>query len=95
MTHRYWLIRGYNGNEKIFETKARYSYFSENQVKCLLKAMASKLGLDLNQMVGAFAGKQCRISNTLLAVRSDANKGMLICGQDPYFTATIVVDEES
>ena len=93
-TGRYWRISGYRGEVKIFETKVRYSDFSENQMKCLLKAMASKQGLDFDQMIGAYAAKQAGIFNDLLCVRVDNNTRTLTCGSDPYFTATLVVDSE-
>lgn len=94
-TNRYWQITGYRGKARIFETKVKYSYFSENQMKCLLKAMASKHGLDYDQMIGAYAGKQAGILNDLLFVRVDNDTRTLTCGNDPQFTATVVVDSES
>ena len=71
MKQRYWQIRGYNGTTQIFEREVPVGYFSEDQIKCLLKALAAKAGLEFDEMVGAYARKKSKISNDLFSAKKD------------------------
>lgn len=93
MEQKFWKVEGYDGAKKIFEKDVRFGYFSENQIKCLLKAMVSKTGLELDEMIGAYAGKSAKISNELLKVHRDQATATFLCGNNPRFTARLVTHE--
>jgi hypothetical protein len=94
MNRKYWKIEGYEGQKKVFETQVKYGYFSENKIKCLLKAMAAKAGLNYDEMVVAYSNKDARISSNLLEVQRDNSGATLSCGTNPYFTARVVNNED-
>jgi hypothetical protein len=93
MKQKFWKIEGYDGAKRIFEKEVRFGYFSENQIRCLLKAMASKTGLELDEMIGAYASKNAKISNALLEVHRDQSNSTYSCGESPFFTARVVTHE--
>jgi hypothetical protein len=94
MKQRYWQIRGYNGATKIFEKEVHVSHFSENQIKCLLKALAAKAGLEFDEIVGAYARKKSKISNDLLLVNKDGPYPVYICGANPHFVAKVITRDD-
>ncbi len=84
----YWDIRGYDSSESIFKTKVETGLFTDDQIEHLLKALAAKAGLTYEEIVGAYAKRRARISNSLLDVHKDYPTYM--CGTNPVFTATRV-----
>ena len=90
MTTRYWRISGYDSGSKIFETLVPVGCFTERQVKDLLKALAAKTGLTLDEIVGAYARKNTNYSNDLLLVQKEKPHPEYMCGDDPYFIAEVI-----
>ena len=68
--------------------KVGIGQFTSDQIDYLLKALAAKAGLTYSEIVGAYATRRTKIANDLLAVHADYP--MVMCGTNPYFTATIV-----
>jgi len=94
MKPKYWYIEGYDSTTKIFEKKVNVGCFSENQIKSLLMALAAKAGLNFNEIVGAYAKKNTKISNDLLSIQKDSPYPAYTCGDNPYFHARVVTDED-
>lgn len=92
MTQRYWEIVGYDGTEKIFKRKIKFGCYTEKQMKQLLMALAAKTGLDVEEIVGAYAKRGTKVSNELLDVQRDPMYATLTCGVNPHFVARVVKD---
>jgi hypothetical protein len=90
MNKRYWLIRGYDCLELIFEMKVNLGDLNENQLRRLLQVLAAKEGLSYNEVVCAMARRGSKISNDHLAVRKEPDRPVYQCGSNPYFTASVV-----
>lgn len=90
--NRKWVIRGWDSTDQIFETTVKYGYFSENQMKCLLKALTAKHGLTDSEIVESYARKKTKISSSHLEVQVFGNPYCLSCGDNPYFTAQVEND---
>lgn len=63
---------------------------SEYQLKALLRALAGASGLELDEIVGAYARKGCRIHNGLLEVQKDKRRNVYTCGENPHFVARVI-----
>ena len=53
----------------------------------MLKALAAKAGLQYEEMVGAYARRNSKISNDLLVVKRDGLDPVYTCGESPHFIA--------
>ena len=84
----YWHIRGCDSFRSIFDVKVESGLFTDDQIQQLLKALAAKAGLTYHEIVGAYAKRRSRISNSLLDVQKDYPT--YSCGENPLFTATRV-----
>lgn len=93
MTTRYWRICGYHSGSKIFETHVPVGCFCERQVKELLKVLAAKADLTLDEIVGAYARMNTTYSNDLLLVQKDKPHPVYMCGDNPYFIAGVIESE--
>lgn len=91
----YWVIRGYNGIETIYENKVKAGLFSDNQMKDLLKALVAKEALTLDETLGAYARKGALIKNDLLHVHFDAMHHTISCGNGTHihFVARTITEE--
>ncbi len=92
MAQRYWHILGFDSTEKIFDKKVKVGVFTENQIKAVLMALAAKAGLDFEEIVGAYAKKKTKISNELLSIKKEGPYPTYMCGDNPYFIASVVTD---
>ena len=86
---KYWHIKGYDSQTKIYDQKVKIGCFSESQIKNLLKALAAKSGLDFDEIVGAYAKKGTKISNDLLLIQKDGHYPIYSCGGNPVFIARV------
>jgi hypothetical protein len=86
----YWRIRGYDSLKTIFEEQVELGQFTVKQVCHLLQALAAKEGLSFKETVGAYAKRGTKISNDLLAVQKDSTCLAWTCGDNPFFTASVV-----
>jgi len=59
-------------------------------MKQLLMALATKAGLEFNEIVGAYAMRRTKIANELLTVYKDSICPTLWCGDQPCFVASVV-----
>jgi hypothetical protein len=92
-TQRHWLIRGFDGHTKIDEKRIDLGQLSEKQLKPILKALATKAGLDFDEIIGAYATRGTKIANDLLRVQRDGPHSRFSCGDNPYFIALIAEGE--
>ena len=90
VARRYWRISGYESGNKMFETHVPVGCLSERQMKDLLRALAAKVGLTLDEIVGAYARKNTRYSNDLLVVQKEQLHPGYMCGDNLYFVAGVV-----
>ena len=86
MTQRYWIIKGYDGETKILEKMVKLGLFTERQIAVLLKTLAAQT-LDVDEIIGALARRNCSISNDLLEVQRDGPFPRFRCGENPHFSA--------
>jgi hypothetical protein len=86
----YWRVRGYDSTTPIFEKTVTVTWFSEGQIKQLLKALVARAGLDYSEIVGAYAKRGTKIANDHLHVHKDPAQPTYMCGSNPHFTASIV-----
>jgi len=93
-TKRYWRIRGYNSTEKVFEMTVGFGQFTVNQMRHLLRTLTAKEGLNLREIVEAYATHRTRIANDLLEVHKDFAYPTYSCGSNPYFEASVVDELE-
>jgi hypothetical protein len=70
-----------------------FGQFTEDQMRHLLRALAAKAGLNLREIVGAYASRKTKIANHLLEVHKDFAYPTYSCGSNPHFEAS-VVDEQ-
>jgi hypothetical protein len=89
MSKTYWLIRGYDSSTMIYERKIDSGQMTVCQVKDLLKALAAKTGLGLDEIVGAYAKRRTKITNDLLLVQKEGPYPTFHCGSNPLFIAAI------
>jgi hypothetical protein len=90
---KYWLIRGWDGFNLIFEEKINVGQITERQLKELLKALTGKVALSENELVSSYAKKGTRTYQNFLEVQfMEGNKYMYSCGDNPYVTAEIEIE---
>ena len=65
---------------------------TDSQITNALKALAAKEGLDLNEIIGAYAKRKTKVANDLLEVRRTSPFFGYECGENPYFIARVVED---
>jgi len=86
----YWQIRGFDGDKQFYEREVPIAYFSHDQVKGLLRCLASRAGLSFDEIMRACANRQTKIANDLLKVQRDGPSPSFMCGENPYFVVCIV-----
>ena len=94
MENRYWLIEGYDGTNKIFCAEYKAGIFSESKMKQLLKVLVAKAALNYEEIIGAYANRNSKISNEYLSIQKDGKNPVYTCGDNPYFVASIVSGEK-
>lgn len=92
MSKRYWRIRGHDGLKVTFEKHVPVGYFSDTQIQLLLRALTAKASLSLEEILGAYARRNSKASNDLLAISKEGPYPHYSCGTNPYFTAIVVDD---
>jgi hypothetical protein len=93
MNQKYWHIEGYESTTKIYDRKVKVGFFSENQIRNLLKALAAKAGLTFDEIVGAYAKKKTMIFNDLLSIQKEGPHPVYMCGDNPSFIARVIVED--
>jgi hypothetical protein len=88
-----WLIRGYDSDKLIFETRVDADKLSVNQAEALLKALTAKTGLTFGEIVGAYMKKRTKGSNVHLQIHRDPKHYQLSCGSNPSFIAKLEREE--
>lgn len=94
MKQPYWLIEGYDSLTRIYKRKEKVGFFSEKQIKALLMALTAREGLNRDEIVGAYAKRKTRIANHLLSVQKDGPYRIYSCGENPFFTARVVLEDK-
>jgi len=80
--------------KEFYSKKVRSGYFPVKRLKELLMALAGKAGLEYEEITGAYAKKNTKISNNLLSIREDNIKHFYSCGENPYFTAILISETD-
>ncbi len=93
MSTRYWHIEGYDSLTKIYDRKVKVGCFSMKQLPALLMALAAKAGLNLDEIVGAYAYRRSTIANNLLSVQKHGPYPVFFCGDNPRFIARLVEND--
>ena len=83
----HWLIQGFDGLSKIYERRIDGRHISEENVQLLLKTLAAKIGLTVDEIVGAYTNRRAQIANGLLHVSRDGPRRRFTCGENPHFIA--------
>ncbi len=83
----YWRICGYDSSKLFFEKTVGLGQFTESQMEQLLMALTAKVGLDYNEIIGAYATRRTKIVNDHLIIHKDSRYPTLSCGSNPHFTA--------
>lgn len=94
MHMRYWRIQGYDGLDKIYQEDVSTGLFTENQLKILLQTLVAKSALDHSEIIGALARRRTKRANNLLVVRHEKPFPKYSCGENPYFTATVIKSDK-
>lgn len=88
---RFWRIVGNLGTTQIHDQTVPIGEFSDAAMEHLLRALAARAGLDFSDIVNAYAKRHTRRFSPLLEVRHAGFPYItLSCGNNPYFTATVV-----
>ena len=87
---RYWLIQGFESSTLIFEEKVKVGQFTDLQIQNLLKTLEAKAGLSNSEIIGAYAKRRTKIANPLLDVTKDRLQPSYSCGDNPFFTASLI-----
>jgi hypothetical protein len=91
---RSWRIRGYDSLTEIFDESVPIGQMTEGSVKELLRSLVAK-GLSPRELIGAYAKRGTRISNTLLQIKNenqpDKRRTCYTCGDNPFYTAVIEI----
>lgn len=90
----YWLIEGYDSTKKIFSKKFKTTLIGQRQLEPLLKTLAAKAGLTLDEIVDCYLMKHTERYRPHLEVHRDINpeqlRMILTCGSNPHFVVRIV-----
>jgi hypothetical protein len=87
--HFAWMIEGYDGSRKIFQTQLNVNKLGRNQITALLKTLTAKAGLTFDEIVGAHLKKRTKGSTEHLCVNDDPQHHALTCGSNPHFVARV------
>ena len=88
---RFWRIRGYDSMTRIHDATIPLGLITDNGLEDALRALTARAGLDLAEIVDAYAKRGTRRYRPLLEVSRDSKPYLtLSCGVNPYFTATVV-----
>ena len=91
METKEWLICGYSSLEKILELRFPVGSYSESKVRQLLQTLTARYGsLTAEEIMGAYARRRTRLSNSLLEVQRNGKFPEFSCGTNPYFIAKVV-----
>ena len=80
-----WCIQGFDGVEEIYKCEIPHHYFSGNQVKEVLKRLASRY-LTEDEIISSSLNRHAKSKPQFLSIQGEGGK--LMCGSNPYFTAT-------
>jgi hypothetical protein len=81
----HWLIEGFDGDGKIYETRVPHGQLTTAQAKALIRALAAKAGLTFDEIVGAYVKRRTRTANVHLDVHRDGPFPVFWCGNQPCF----------
>ena len=83
-----WCIRGYDGLEEFYNCKIPYTHISEKQLKEVLKRLVAR-HLTEQEIITSSLNKRVKSKTQLLEIQEDSKNGHLMCGSNPYYTATL------
>jgi hypothetical protein len=83
----HWLIQGFDGLSRLGEWRIESGHISAENVQILLRVLAGRAGLTLDEIVNAHLNGRARGSNGLLDVKRDGPRLRFTCGENPHFVA--------
>ena len=86
---KYLKITGYEGAEVIYDREILAGTISEKKLEELLRCLTSKY-LEEDEVLESLLKKNSRGRRNLLDIRTNGNRFMLSCGENPHFVAKIV-----
>src|SRR5262249_12127939 len=89
----FWLIRGYNSTECIFEKRVAIGQFTNEQIRDVLKALTAKASLSYSEIIGAYASRRTKAHTHLLDIHRDPTRATFLCGTNPHFVASVIDGE--
>lgn len=88
---RYWRIIGRDSTKRIFEKDVPLGSMSQKQMADALRALASRAGLNFDEIVDCHLRTNAKGYRSLLEVQvSSRPKFSMSCGSNPYFIASVV-----
>jgi hypothetical protein len=93
---RCWRIRGYDSTTEIFDQSVPIGQMTESNMKELLRALVAR-DLSPREVIGAYAKRGARISNSLLEIRKEnqleqeKRRTNYTCGHNPHYIATTTI----
>lgn len=93
MTKRFWKIRGYDGNRKVFEQTVSAGSLSEPEMTALLKHLASR-HLSEDEVVSASLRRNAKDYVGHLEIQRNTGRkyALMTTGSDRHYIAVIVDD---
>jgi hypothetical protein len=85
-----WLIRGFDSTAVIFEKRVPGWELSDRQVSDLLRMLVARAGLTFDEIVGECVNRRSRAATGLLKVQRDGLGASFTCGENPFFSATLI-----
>ena len=87
MPKKYWIIRGYDGLEKVYERRLPLGNLSEKEITSMLKRLAAQ-HLSEDEIVSASLRKNAKGYMALLEVSRGLNPEFSI-GRNPHYIAVV------
>ena len=87
----YWRIVGYDSTKKIFESEIPIGFFTDKQMRNVLRVLTAKAGLTYDEILDSYVGRNTKRYRSLLEVQVPTNPPFsLMCGSNPHFVATVI-----
>lgn len=92
---RFWRIEGYDSTTLIYEGRRPLGNYSEERMEQLLRTLTAKAGLEMEDIIDSFSKRNAKGHLPLLEVQRSGPPFTLMCGDNPYFIATVVESDRS
>ena len=86
---KYWVIKGYDGANELFNFRKLYGCKGTEKIQTILKTLVSKMALGYDEIIDSGLNEKSRGKLNLLDVRRQRD-GSFICGDNPFVTARVI-----